>query len=268
MVIVGGCYRWGRIRNEGRYGYGKQYVRCPYHPDLLENWEQFIEDLKSNNVSDLEKVCIQKVMLPTSPFFSTKIMPILTSNITTITHLELVNCDIKPADIDPLSKFVKKNQVLAILNLSKNAIFSNDDVNCVAAKLLAKSTQKHPELALVNLTKTGLGHHNGDLKIMLEGCKELNSLIIDDNAVDKEGLGIIQNFLKKKNEVTVFSMCGFGIGEGEKANAKVLKETFEKNTSIEQLCLGSNFLGSNDRILSTVLSGIKASASLTHRQRP
>ena len=115
-------------------------------------------------------------MLPTSPFFSTKIMPILTANITTITSLELESCDLKPADVDSISTFVKKNRVLAILNLSKNALFGDENDFNGAAKNLAKAVKNHPNLSLVNLGKTGLGKDNDGLKILLEGCKKLNSL--------------------------------------------------------------------------------------------
>ena len=124
----------------------------------------------------------------------------------------------------------------------------NDAFNA-GAKVLAKGIKKHPELSLVNLTKTGLGTNNDALKIVLEGSKELNSLIIDDNAFDSEGLGVVSKFLQKKNEITVLSMEGMGIAEGEKedsiAKAKVLKQILQKNTTLEQLSLGSNLLGTS-----------------------
>jgi len=62
-------------------------------------------------------------------------------------------------------------------------------------------------------------------------------------------------------------MDGVGIGKGEssKAKSKLLKECLEKNTTLEQLSLSSNMLGSaKGRVLSTVLSGIKASTSLAY----
>ena len=105
-----------------------------------------------------------------------------------------------------ISKFVK-NSSLVVLNLSKNALFGidNDAFNAVA-KLVAKGIKKHPELSLVNLTKTGLGTNNDALKIVLEGSKELNSLIIDDNAFDSEGLDVVSKILQKKNNaITVLN---------------------------------------------------------------
>ena len=85
---------------------------------------------------------------------------------------------------------------------------------------------------------------------MLEGSKELNSLIIDDNAFDSEGLDVVSNFLQKKNNaITVLSIERMGIAKGEKedsiAMAKVLKQNLQKNTTLEQLCLGSNLLGTS-----------------------
>ena len=60
-----------------------------------------------------------------------------------------------------------------------------------------------------------------------------------------------------------------GIAKGEKedsiAMAKVLKQNLQKNTTLEQLSLGSNLLGTSglsNRVLSTVMSGIKGSTSL------
>lgn len=57
---------------------------------------------------------------------------------------------------------------------------------------------------------------------------------------------------------------GIGKGDNAKSNAKLLKQCLEKNATLEQLCLGSNSFGLSDRVLSTVLSGIKSSALLTH----
>lgn len=52
-------YRW---RNkEGRTSI---YYRCPFHNDLLPNWEQFAEQLESYN-GGIERFVINKVMLPT-----------------------------------------------------------------------------------------------------------------------------------------------------------------------------------------------------------
>ena len=193
-------------------------------------------------------------------------MPILNDNITTIISLELENCDIKSADMECISTFVKKNKLLGVLNLSKNALFDDDtDGFNTTAKLLAKCIKKHPELSLVNLTKTGLEKNNDALKIVLEGSKELNSLLVADHAFDSEGLGFISNFLKKKNAMTVFSMERMDVKDIDKA--KLLKQTLQKNTTLEQLSLGSNLLGMSglsNRVLSTVMSGIKGSESLTH----
>ena len=190
-------------------------------------------------------------------------MPVLMTN-TTITSLVLEDCNLNATVIEPISKFVKKNKV-AVLNLSKNSLFGNDD-GTNAAKLLTKALKKHPELSYVNLTTTGLGQNNSALKMLIEGSKDINSVIIDDNAVDADGLGIITNTLQKKNAVTEFSMEGLGIGDGESAvaKAKLLKQCLEKNTTLEQLCLGSNNLGTGGRVLSTIMSGMKINASLTH----
>jgi len=222
-----------------------------------------VEDLKSYE-DGIERFSITNIMLPASPFFSTSIIPVLNQNITTITSLELVNCNLKAGDIELVSKFIKKNKVLGVLNLSKNKLFGKGD--CVSANQLSKAMKKHPELSYVNLSKTSLGINNEALKIILEGSKGINSLIIDDNALDKDGIALVTNFLQKKNAVTEFSMGSNSIGEGEdgKANVKLLRDTLQKNTTLEQLCLGSNLLRSNDRIFSTVMSGIKGSVSLTH----
>jgi len=204
-------------------------------------------------------------MLPPSPFFSTSIMPVLEANITTITSLELVSCDLKSTDVEFISRYIKKNKSLSILNLSRNDLFGNDGCN-TAAKLLAKSMKKHQELSFVDLSKTGLGMNNDGIKIILEGSKGINSLVVNDNAFDKEGLALVTNFLWRKNEVSEFSMAGAGIGEEKegKTKARILRDALEKNTTLEQICLGSNHLGFDDRVLSIVVSGIKGSSSLIH----
>ena len=263
MILAGELYKQWWNNKDIKV---KTYHRCPFHSDILPNWEQFADDL-SKVVLRIENFSIRNVMLPTSPFFSTKIMPVLRSNETTITDLVLENCNLQSSDIDPLSKFIKKNHILSILNLSQNdSLFGSDtDGSNAAAKQLAKAIKKH-SLSYVNLSKTGLGDNNEALKIVLEGSRELKTLIIDDNAPDREGATIIKSFLEKKNALTVLSMGSFSIGSGDDApsNAKLLKQCLMKNATLEQLCLGSNCLGSNDRVLSTIMSGIKGSASLSH----
>ena len=225
--------------------------------------EAFVEDLESHD-EGIERFKLINVMLPTSPFFATKVMPILEANITTITTLELQSCDLNSNDISNVSKFVKKNKLLGVLNLSWNNLFGNEENS--SAKQLAKSMKKHPELSYVNLSNTGLGKNNEALKIILEGSKEINSLILDDNTFDKEGIALVTNMLKKKNTVAEFSLGSVGIGEGKKGKtkARMLRDTLEKNTSLEQICLARNDLGSDERVLSIVMSGIKESVSLSH----
>jgi len=292
MILAGELHRWGFAKRDRCTL--KEYKRSPYHEDLLENWgkytssililcicltfyiltrplynstEAFVEELKSYE-DGIEQFRITNIMLPTSPFFSTSIMPIITANITTITSLELVDCNLKAGvDVELISKFVKKNKVLGVLNLSKNELFGSDDQRNFSsrAKLLSKAMKKHPELSFVNLSKTGLDVNNEALELILEGGKGINSLIIDGHTFGKEGLALVTDFLVKKNAISEFSLGGGCIGEGDnrKSNAKELKRCLDKNTTLEQLCLSSNNLGSDDRILSTVMSGIKGSVSLT-----
>ena len=166
---------------------GELYKQWWNNKDIKVKTYQFADDL-SKVVLRIENFSIRNVMLPTSPFFSTKIMPVLRSNETTITDLVLENCNLQSSDIDPLSKFIKKNHILSILNLSQNDSFfgSDTDGSNAAAKQLAKSIKTHPELSYVNLSKTGLGDNNKALKIVLEGSRALKTLIIDDNAPDRE----------------------------------------------------------------------------------
>ena len=213
----------------------------------------------------IESFNITRIMLPDSPFFSTSIMPIITANITTITSLELVNCDLQASDIVPISTFVKKNKSLEALNLSHNELFGSNDESNSAAKQLSKAMKNHSEM-FVNLSNTGLGGNNEGLKLILDGSKVIKSLILDGNVFDNEGLTLVTKFLRNKNAVVELGMDSISIGEGDnsKAKSKLLKECLEnKNTAVEQLSLGSNMLGSaKGRVLSTVLSGIKASTSL------
>ena len=214
-------------------------------------------------------------MLPDPPFFSTKILSALNENITTITNLELVSCDLQYTEVESLGKFIKKNKVLSILNLSGNPLFSNDGCN-VAAKQLSKAMKNHPELFFVNLTRTDLWNNSEALELILQGSKGIKSLVIDSlggRPFDKEGLPLVTNFLQKKNSLTELSLSNAGIGRGKKGStrakeapsrARLLRDALQKNATLEQLCLSSNDIGINDRVFSTVMSGIKGSESLLH----
>jgi hypothetical protein len=155
----------------GGYPFERKRLRCPYHEDLLPNFKRFANKLKKYK-GKIERFNINKVMLPPS-FFSNRIMSVLNENITTIISLELVDVDLKNSDVESISKFIKKNVSLEVLNLSTNVLFGSEDGYNAAAKLLSKSMKKHPELSYVNLTSTGLGVNNEALKLVLEGVKDI-----------------------------------------------------------------------------------------------
>jgi len=272
MILAGKLHSASYWNNRKRT-WTKEYSRCPYHVDLLPNWKQFTDQLEAYN-GGIKCFSIRDVMLPTCsypspPFFSTKIMPILTANIATITNLELVCCNLRPRDVDCISEFVKKNKWIDFLfgphdrpNWTVMYTVSKEDWDNRSAKLLSKAMRNHLELSFLNLTNTGLTSENNEaLQIILDGCKGINCFIMEE----EKGITTMTNFLQKKNEMSVFSLEGTRFADYNE-NIYALKQCLRKNSTLAEICLGSNNLGAytEERVFASVISSLKGNSSLTY----
>ena len=247
------------------YG-GRSYFRCgdevvPYHPDILPHWEAFAEQQKKRR--ELELFKIDKISIPTAPFFEQKLLPMLKKNDGLVT-LELNNCDLGADDIAAVAKLIKKNKSLSTLDLSGNKINSPG-----AAKALAKAIKSHPDLSLVNLSGCKLGGYKNHTKVLsniLGGCKNLKSLLLDynrigiggkDNEISTEEITLVTDFIATNTSVTVLSLFGNAIDNAHDAR---LSKALKKNDKIRQLSLGSNGI-----VLPKLLFGSKrVTENLTH----
>lgn len=104
------------------------------------------------NREGLQRIKIDNIVLPTAPFFENKLLPILINNNDTLISLSLSSCGLGSDGINLLAKFIKKNKVLSVLDLSGNMI-----VDVGSAKSLALAIKKHPELCFLDLSKCNLG---------------------------------------------------------------------------------------------------------------
>ena len=97
-----------------------------YHADLLPRWEAFAEAQTSNEDPSLEQFSIVRVQLPPAPFFTQQLMPAINNNRDTLTTLQLRGCDLQSKDIVPISRFIKNNNTLNVLDidLAKEIFFS------------------------------------------------------------------------------------------------------------------------------------------------
>jgi hypothetical protein len=173
--------------------------KIPFHLDILPHWEAFAEQQKKRR--ELELFKIDKISIPTAPFFEQKLLPMLKKNDCLMT-LELNNCDLGADDIAAVAKFIKKNKSLSTLDLSGNKINSPG-----AAKALAKAIKNHPDLSLVNLSGCQLGGYKNHTKVLsniLGGCKNLKSLLLDynrigiggkDNEISTEEVTLVTDFI-------------------------------------------------------------------------
>ena len=199
------------------------------------------------NRDGLELIKIDNIVLPPSPYFSDKFMPLLNNNNDTLTSLQLSNTDLGSEEIKCIAKFIKKNKTLSTLDLS-----GNKTDNVAAAKSLALAMKKHPELDFVNLSKCNLGGkitvprqentpaHEVEgsvdvLAALLTGCKKLETLLLDNNGISSEkGVSLVAKFLANNKALTTVSL------EGNELQGKVFDQAITKNTELRQLNMGRN----------------------------
>ena len=202
-----------------------------YHADLLPRWEAFVaaqmsnddndeqsndDDLfddestnneSSNDVRALEQFSIVRVQLPPAPFFAQKLMPVINNSRETLTTLQLRGCRLQSKDIVPISRFIKNNSTLNVLNIEVELDSMRD------TKSLSKAIKGHPELTFVNLSKCGLGADKKILKVVLDGVCSVQSLLLEGNGIGTEDdcLDLVANFLTHNKNVTLFSIADNGI---------------------------------------------------------
>jgi len=199
------------------------------------------------NREGLELLKIDNIVLPPSPYFSDKFMPLLINNDDTLTSLQLSNTDLGSEEIKCIAKFIKKNKTLSTLDISGNKMD-----NVAAAKSLALAMKKHPEIDFVNLSKCNLGgkifvprqegipSHEVEgsvdvLAALLTGCKKLETLLLDNNGISSErGVSLVAKFLANNKALTTISL------EGNELQGKVFDQAITKNTELRQLNLGRN----------------------------
>ena len=228
-VLLVNPHRWGG------------WLKTPFHSVLLPNWEAFAE--AQTNSNSLQTFRINNVFLPPSPFFEQKLVPIFTNNIN-LTSLELRSCGLEPSEIAVLARFIENNSSLSILDLSVNKM------DCVEASIsLSLAMKTHVELCFVNFSQCNLGENPAVLSAILDGCKGLKSLIVDDNGIfNGNGVGLVAEFLSSSKTITLFSMANNVNQPNYKPNyigddqVKLLSRSLKKNPSLCHLCLGSNRL--------------------------
>ena len=112
--------------------------------------------------------------------------------------------------------------------------------------------KNHKELSFVNLSGCILGSRGGDggpdsggpdsavLERVLDGCKTLKSLIINNNLINEgRDFDAVKGFLTNNTTITVLSLEDVGL---ETTHVKKLCQALKKNTSLRHLSLGSNAL--------------------------
>ena len=135
-------------------------------------------------------------------------MPVINNSRDTLTTLQLRGCDLVSKDIVPISRFIKNNSTLNVLDIEVKLDSMRD------TKSLSNAIKGHPELTFVNLSKCGLGADKKILKVVLDGGCNVKSLLLEGNDIgvgESDGLDLVANFLTNNKNVTLFSIADNGI---------------------------------------------------------
>ena len=139
-------------------------------------------------------------------------MPVINNSRDTLTTLQLRGCDLVSKDIVPISRFIKNNRTLNVLDIEVKLDSMRD------TKSLSNAIKGHPELTFVSLAKCALGADKKILKVVLDGVCNVKSLLLEGNGIGTEDdcLDLVANFLTNNKNVTVFSIADNGIVGKEK----------------------------------------------------
>ena len=139
-------------------------------------------------------------------------MPVINNSRDTLTTLQLRGCDLVSKDIVPISRFIKNNSTLNVLDIEVKLDSMRD------TKSLSNAIKGHPELTFVSLAKCALGADKKILKVVLDGVCNVKSLLLEGNDIGTEDdcLDLVANFLTNNKNVTVFSIADNGIVGKEK----------------------------------------------------
>lgn len=128
-------------------------------------------------------------------------------------------------------------------------------------RALSNAIKGHPELKFVNISNTGLGDDKGELKAVLSGVCNVESLILEENQIGSgegdDGLAVVADFIKSNEVVAVLSLADNGI-EGKK-KSEILANAMKKNNTIQELSIGNQKIDSRP-----FLASKKVTDSLAH----
>ena len=237
------------------------YSWTPYHTDIEKHWNAFVEGQKGSSLTSFK---ISNIQIPPAPFFKDKIVPILMRN-TKITSLEFSRGTLNAKHVAKVVKFARN---LVALDLSSNRVKgAKDDTSWQLkdAKLIFGVIQKHPSISYVNMSSCNLGKNLDVLSIVLNGCKNLGSLILDKNYIGtrddigSDGMDLINEFIKSHKTLTTLSLSDNTLSSND---VKTLAQTFENN---DDLTLCELNLAANNLALGTkVESKLFYCDTLTH----
>jgi len=192
------------------------------------------------NHNSLSTFSIKNVVLPPSSFIEQRLLPMWNKK-TSLTSLELHDCELGASGIQCIARFLSTNESLSILDLSSNVMNDLDSV-----KALSLAIKDHPQLTFVNLSdsnlvysdQNGLELNTDVLSSILEGCSNLKSLVLDRNDIKIEGaVSLVADFIASNTSLTVLSLANNTMGD---ANAELLYKAMRNNTSLQELSLGQN----------------------------
>ena len=226
---------------------------------LILSWDAFVNEQMSDEIKkdprrtreglrssqpkkshSLSSFSIKHVVLPPSSFVNQKLLPMLSKK-TSLSSLELHDCELGASSIQCIAQFLSTNESLSILDLSSNVMDNLDSV-----KALSSAIKDHPQLTFLNLSDCNLVYSNDDgvelnidvLSSILDGCSNLKSLVLDRNDIKIEGaVSLVADFIASNTSLTVLSLANNTMGD---TNAKLMYKALKKNTSLRELGLGQN----------------------------
>jgi hypothetical protein len=233
---------------------------APYQEELLPSWNAFADSQKNNK--SLTSIKIKKIYLPPSPFFKDKLYPILKKN-KNLTSLELIGVNLPL--ILGVARALKKKKCcnkLVALDLSSNKI--NDVAHY---QLLSEAIGNHHSLSYVNLSNNKLGKNVDHLSVVLKGSGNLESLILDSNFIDSDGIDLVIDFLKSNKTLTTLSLGDNIFGaKGLKALATTFESVKDDDMALRELNLSRNRLTLSAKVESKVLCDKLTHIDLSYNQ--
>ena len=199
----------------------------PHHDLMLPHWKKLAKALEGRTSVE-QQFLIQNNSLPV-PVLDIVFPTLQTMNLETLT---LFTTELGNDGFLRLSTFLRQNTSLVFLNLGGDTI-----TDMSVANTFSDAIKNHSNLHMIMLLDCSLSNGTDILRIILEGCTRLPSLVLDMNNLRSEAAVLLADFIRNNHLMDTLELEHNNFSNDD---TLLLASALKYNTNLNKLNLQKN----------------------------